>query len=69
MAETYTQSDIDELKAALLSGRRSVTFGDQTVTFASMADLEAALDRVQRVMARESSDFASPAYPRSSGGW
>ena len=37
----WTQSDIDALKAAIAAGRgaRSISFGDQTVTFHSVAEM------------------------------
>ena len=37
----WTQSDVDALKAAIASGRgaRSIAFGDQSVTFHSVAEM------------------------------
>lgn len=41
MPITWTQTDIDNLKAAIAAGRgaRSITFGDQTVTFNSIEEM------------------------------
>ena len=46
----FTQTDIDTLKAAIASGRgaRSVTFGDQSVTFNSISEMLALLARMEQ---------------------
>lgn len=39
MAVTYTQTDADNVKAALVSGAMEVTVGDRTVKYRSQKDL------------------------------
>ncbi len=44
----YTQSDLDALEAALAKGERRVTFGDKTVEYRSVEELQAAIRAVKR---------------------
>lgn len=44
MLRMVTQTDIDNLNAAIASGTRSVTLGGQTVTYNTTASLIAARD-------------------------
>lgn len=44
---TFTSSDLDNLKAALLSGALEVTIGDRTVKYRSQADLIKAIKIVE----------------------
>lgn len=45
----WTQTDIDALKAAIAAGRgaRTITFGDQTVTFHSVDEMLTLLGRME----------------------
>lgn len=45
----FTQADVDALKRAIADGRgaRSVTFGDQSVTFSSIAEMKELLALMQ----------------------
>lgn len=36
---SFTQADLDNLKAALISGASSVTIGDRTITFRTKQEL------------------------------
>lgn len=42
-----TLSDLERLEAAYYAGVRSVQFGDRTVTYASMREMERAIDRLR----------------------
>ncbi|WP_240097645.1 phage head-tail joining protein [Thermomonas flagellata] len=44
----YTQADLDALQAALAKGERRVTFGDKTVEYRSVEELQAAIAAVKR---------------------
>ena len=46
----FTQSDIDALKAAIAAGRgaRTITFGDQTITFHSVEEMRDLLRLMQQ---------------------
>ena len=59
-----TQDDIDALNAAIASGTRSVTIGDQTVTYNTTASLIAARDDLQRQLAAQDAKAAGKVRPR-----
>ncbi|TCS71990.1 hypothetical protein EDC61_107128 [Sulfuritortus calidifontis] len=44
----YTQADLDVLEAALAKGEKRVTFGDKTVEYRSVEELQAAIRQVKR---------------------
>ena len=44
----YTQSDLDALQAALAKGEKRVSFGDKTVEYRSIEELQAAIRAVKR---------------------
>lgn len=44
----YTQAHLDALEAALARGERRVTFGDKTVEYRSIDELQAAIAAVKR---------------------
>lgn len=44
----YTQTDLDNIKAAIASGERQVTIGSQSVTYRSISDLITARDEIQK---------------------
>ena len=44
----YTQAHLDVLEAALAKGERRVTFGDKTVEYRSIEELQAAIRAVKR---------------------
>lgn len=50
MASTFTQADIDALRAAIAGGSvlQSMTFGDQSFTFRTIADMLQLLAWMQR---------------------
>jgi hypothetical protein len=48
-----TQSDIDNLTAALASGARSVTLGGQTITYNTTASLIQARDALRKELAAQ----------------
>jgi hypothetical protein len=43
----YTQAHLDALEAALVKGEKRVTFGDKTVEYRSVDELQAAIARGQ----------------------
>jgi len=44
----YTQAHLDALEAALVRGEKRVTFGDKTVEYRSVDELQAAIRAVRR---------------------
>ena len=44
----YSQAQLDALEAALAKGERRVTFGDKTVEYRTVEELEAAIKEVKR---------------------
>ena len=50
---TYTPADLDALQQALLSGERRVSFGDKTVEYRSVGELQAAIRTVAAALARD----------------
>lgn len=47
----YTQADLTALKAALANPHQSVSYGGQTVTFRSVAEIKEAIVMVERALA------------------
>lgn len=48
----YTQADLEALQAALAKGEKRVSFGDKTVEYRSVAELQAAIRSVEAEIAR-----------------
>lgn len=59
-----TQADIDNLNAAIASGARAVTIGDQSVTYNTTASLIAARDDMTRQLAAQDAKAAGRVRPR-----
>lgn len=55
---TYTTIQLDALKRALATGERRVSFGDKTVEYRSVEELQAAIRTVEAELARNAG--ASP---------
>ncbi len=49
---SYRSEQLEALQAALASGERRVTLGDQTVEYRSLAELQAAIRTVEAALAR-----------------
>ena len=49
---TYTTTQLDALKRALATGERRVSFGDKTVEYRSIEELQAAIRTVEAELAR-----------------
>ena len=49
----YTQDQLDALRKALATGERRVTFGDKTVEYRSVEELQAAIREVEAALAKE----------------
>ena len=49
---SYTRKQLDALKKALATGERRVSFGDKTVEYRSVAELQAAIRSVEAEIAR-----------------
>lgn len=45
---SYTTTQLDALKRALATGERRVSFGDKTVEYRSVEELQAAIRQVKR---------------------
>jgi hypothetical protein len=54
----YTSTQLDTLKRALATGERRVSFGDKTVEYRSVEELQAAIRTVEAEIARNAG--ASP---------
>lgn len=48
----YTQADLEALQAALAKGEKRVSFGDKTVEYRSIEELQAAIRTVEAEIAR-----------------
>ena len=55
---TYTTTQLEALKRALATGERRVSFGDKTVEYRSVEELQAAIRTVEAEIARHAG--ASP---------
>ena len=51
---TYTMSQLDALKRALATGERRVSFGDKTIEYRSIEELQAAIRTVEDELTRAS---------------
>ncbi len=51
---SYTTTQLEALKKALATGERRVSFGDKTVEYRSVEELQAAIRTVEAELARES---------------
>jgi len=49
---TYTQEHLAALQRALVSGERRIAFGDKTVEYRSIEELQAAIRTVEAALAR-----------------
>ena len=49
---TYTPTQLDALKRALATGEHRVSFGDKTVEYRSVEELQAAIRTVESELAR-----------------
>ncbi|RYU56356.1 hypothetical protein EWI61_14470 [Methylolobus aquaticus] len=49
----YTNDQLDVLRKALATGERRVTFGDKTVEYRSVEELQAAIREVEAALAKE----------------
>jgi len=56
MALTFTQADLDNLKAAFVSGALEVQIGDRLIKYRSQKDLVQALEMVKRAVEGFSSE-------------
>ena len=51
---TYTTTELDALKRALATGERRVSFGDKTIEYRSVEELQTAIRTVETEIARNS---------------
>ena len=65
---TFTDDDVERLRAAIAHGEQSVTIGDQTVTFRTVKEL---LDAYDRARTDQASAAGRPriTYRRLTGGF
>ena len=49
---SYTNAQLDALRRALATGERRVTFGDKTVEYRTVAELQTAIRTVEAEIAR-----------------
>ena len=52
----YTQEQLSALEAALAKGEKRVTFGDKTVEYRSVEELQAAIRTVESELARSAGE-------------
>lgn len=67
MALTFTQADLDALKAAFVTGALTVEIGDRKVTYRSQRDLLAAINMVDAAINGISDDIDNNANVVQSG--
>lgn len=73
MALTFTQADLDALKAAFVTGALEVTIGDRRVRYRSQSELLAAIRMVEEAISGVSDDIddnpnvIQAGYSRDSG--
>lgn len=60
----FTQAQLDALRAAYAAGVQTVKHGDNSVTYASMADLRAAIREIEAQLAPPRSRVHYPAFER-----
>jgi hypothetical protein len=60
MALSFTQADLDALKAALLTGATTVQIGDRTITYRSQKDLLAAMRMIENYLNGVDTDDSGP---------
>ena len=61
----YTQAHLDALEAALVKGEKRVTFGDKTVEYRSVDELQAAIAAVKPHLFEQAVDTGLwPGAPR-----
>mgnify|MGYP002789874751 FL=1 len=61
----YTQADLEALQAALAKGEKRVSFGDKTVEYRSVEELQAAIRQVKRDLFEQAVDTGLwPGAPR-----
>ena len=53
---TYTPTQLDALKRALATGEHRVSFGDKTVEYRSVEELQAAIRTVESELARSAGE-------------
>lgn len=53
---TYTPTQLEALQRALASGERRVSFGDKTVEYRSIEELQAAIRTVEAGLARSAGE-------------
>ena len=62
---SYTNAQLDALRKALATGERRVTFGDKTVEYRSVDELQAAIAAVKRDLFEQAVDTGLwPGAPR-----
>lgn len=59
MALVFTQADVNNLKAALVSGANEVTIGDRTVRYRTQSDLLKILKMAEEFLASNTSTVTS----------
>lgn len=60
MSTSITQTHINSLEAALVSGELQVRIGDRWITYRSVEEIQAALDYARRQMARAAAGESRP---------
>lgn len=61
---SYTQAQLDALKSAYVSGVKTVKHGENSVTYATMAEMAAAIAKIERSL----SGASRITYPEVSRG-
>jgi hypothetical protein len=64
----FTQTDIDNLEAAIARGVKKVKQGDEEVEYRSLSEMERTLRSMRQSVAPRSSRRIAATYPRTSRG-
>lgn len=65
MAMAYTQDQLTALETALAKGEKRVSFGDKTVEYRSVDELQSAIDIIKRELFEQAAaDNTGPSAPR-----
>lgn len=62
---TFQESDLEPLKKALLSGTKSVSIGDRTVTFLDITELKKLISEIEAKIAQDADPDVVPTQPRT----
>lgn len=62
---TFSEDDLIPLKKALISGTKSVSIGDRTVTFQDISELKKLINDIEAKIAQDADPDVVPTQPRT----